>query len=125
MNKKKVLLGLLAVCVLICFWGVFSIKNYMDKVPKLTMKELGIVEAGQTLKLSDIVDVACKGEYHLELTIDSEIADAKVSEDKQSLFVGSDSGTIRVMISGYGGVPEYISEETVIHVSSGAQENNN
>lgn len=120
MNKKKVLLGLL---IIICLLGVLSIKNYIDKVPKLTVKELGIVEAGQTLELSDMVDVECKGDYRLELAIDSEIVDAKVSEDKQSLFVGSNSGNIRVTITGYGGVAEYISEETVIHVGLGAQAN--
>lgn len=110
-----ILLGLLVLC------GI-SVKGYLDKVPKLTVKGQRIVEAKQTLALSDIVDVECKGDYRLELAIDSEIDDAKVSEDKQSLFVGSNSGNIRVIISGYGEVTEFVSEETVIHVSLGAQE---
>lgn len=110
-----ILLGLLVLC------GI-SVKGYLDKVPKLTVKGQRIVEAEQTLALSDIVDVECKGDYRLELAIDSEIDDAKVSEDKQSLFVGSNSGNIRVIISGYGEVTEFVSEETVIHVSLGAQE---
>ncbi len=110
-----ILLGLLVLC------GI-SVKGYLDKVPRLTVKGQRIVEAEQTLALSDIVDVECKGDYRLELAIDSEIDDAKVSEDKQSLFVGSNSGNIRVIISGYGEVAEFVSEETVIHVSLGAQE---
>lgn len=110
-----ILLGLLVLC------GI-SVKGYLDKVPRLTVKGQRIVEAEQTLALSDIVDVECKGDYRLELAIDSEIDDAKVSEDKQSLFVGSNSGNIRVIISGYGEVTELVSEETVIHVSLGAQE---
>lgn len=110
-----ILLGLLVLC------GI-SVKGYLDKVPRLTVKGQRIVEAEQTLALSDIVDVECKGDYRLELAIDSEIDDAKVSEDKQSLFVGSNSGNIRVIISGYGEVTEFVSEETVIHVSLGAQE---
>ncbi|MDE6624753.1 MAG: hypothetical protein K2K56_00125 [Lachnospiraceae bacterium] len=116
MNKKKVLLGLFVICVFICLLGILSIKNYIDKVPKLTVKELGSVEVGQTLELLDMVNVECKGDYQLALAIDSEIADAKVSEDKQSLFVGSSPGTIRVTITGYGGGAELISEETVIRV---------
>jgi hypothetical protein len=110
-----ILLGLLVLC------GI-SVKGYLDKVPKLMVKGQRIVEAEQTLALSDIVDVECKGDYRLELAIDSKIDDAKVSEDKQSLFVGSNSGNIRVIISGYGEVTEFVSEETVIHVSLGAQE---
>lgn len=110
-----ILLGLLVLC------GI-SVKGYLDKVPRLTVKGQRIVEAEQTLALSDIVDVECKGDYRLELAMDSEIDDAKVSEDKQSLFVGSNSGNIRVIISGYGEVAEFVSEETVIHVSLGAQE---
>jgi len=67
-------------------------------------------------------DVECKGDYRLELAIDSEIDDARVSEDMQSLYVGSKSGNIRVTISGYGEVAEYVSEETIIHVSLGETE---
>lgn len=122
MNKKKVLFGILLICLFICLFGAFMIKSYIDKVPKITVKELGVVEAGQTLALSDLVDVRGKGDYRLALTIDSDIVDAKVSEDKQSLFVGSSSGNIRVTIVGYGEVAEYISEETIIHVESGAQD---
>lgn len=115
--NKKMIIGVVIAGIVVCLLGMVSIKNYVDRGPKLTVKEIGNVEAGQTLALSDMVDVECKGDYRLALVIDSEITDARVSEDKQSLFVGSSSGTIRVMISGYGEVAEFVSDEIVIHVN--------
>lgn len=121
-RKKKIIIAVIAGVIFCGLSGGLLVKDYIEKVPKLTVKGQRIVEAGQTLALSDIVDVECKGDYRLELAIDSEIDDAKVSENKQSLFVGSNSGNIRVIISGYGENPEFVSEETVLHVSLGAQE---
>lgn len=102
--------------------GGIAMKWYIERTPKLTVKGQRIVEAEQTLGLSELVEVECKGDYRVELTIDSEIDDARVSEDKQSLYVGSSSGNIRVTITAYGKASEAVSEETVIHVSLGAQE---
>lgn len=101
---------------------IYAVKDYIAKTPKLTVKRVGEVQAEESLTLQDLVDVECKGDYHLDIAIDTNIDDAKVSNDKQSLYVGSHSGYIKVIISGYGSVAEHVSEENVVYVGIGEQE---
>lgn len=126
MNKKKrniTIAIIAAVVVFILIGGIlFCIKEYTARTPKLNMRWIGAVEAEQTINLQDLVDVECKGDYYLEMSINTEISDAKVSEDGQSLYVGNNSGYITVTISGYGSVPDIVSEETIIFVTLGEQE---
>ena len=119
MKKKKVII--IASIILVVLFGVaalgiYEIYDYVSRTPKLHMKQIGEVEAGQTLTLQDLVDVECKGDYHLDIAIDTDIADAKVSDDKQSLYVGSHSGYIKIIVYGYGSVAEHASAESVVYV---------
>lgn len=125
MNKKKVMIivsGIVAVLFVVVAFGIYGVKDYIAKTPKLTLKWVGEVKAGQTLTLQDLVDVECKGDYHLDIAIDTNIDDAKVSNDKQFLYVGSHSGYIKVILSGYGSVAEHVSEENIVYVGLGEQE---
>lgn len=121
-RKRSLISVVIAGIIFLGLLGGIAMKWYIERTPKLTVKGQRIVEAEQTLGLSELVEVECKGDYRVELTIDSEIDDARVSEDKQSLYVGSSSGNIRVTMTAYGKASEDVSEETVIHVSLGAQE---
>lgn len=128
MKKKKVLIIVFVILAIICAvvaLGVYAIKDYIAKVPKLTMKWIGEVEAGQSLTVQDLVDVECDGDYHLDIAIDTNIDDAKVSDDKQSLYVGSQSGYIKVVVSGSGSVAEHTSAEGIIYVGFGEEERKN
>ena len=95
---------------------VLPIRSYLDHTPKLTIIWTGEAVTGQTIDLYDLVNVECKGDYHLELSIDTDIADAYVSEDKGSLYVGSQSGYITVIVSGSGTSKEFVSKEIVVYV---------
>lgn len=127
MNKKKrniiiTISTMLVVIILTVIIGVFAIKNYIAKTPKINLKGIDEVEALETITVDDLAWVECKGDYHTDISIVTEIGDAKVSEDKQSLYVGSSSGCITVVITAVGSVHESVSEETTIYVSLGEQE---
>ena len=110
----SIVLVLIACIVLYLLWGV---KDYMDKVPDITPKEKVTVKTGQTLTAEDMFDITCKGDYKVSLNImDSDIPDAKVTEEKQALFVGSSQGTIRVLICVTGEVAESTDAENTIVV---------
>lgn len=119
MNKKKcsiIILCILLFVIVGVLVFVLPIRSYLDHTPKLTTIWIGEAVTGQTLDLKDLVNVECKGDYHLELSIDTDIEDAIVSEDKQSLYVGSQPGNITVTVSGSGASKEFVSEEIVVHV---------
>ena len=112
------ILGTIVFFVAVGLFFYCGIKNYVDKVPKITPKSEISVMAGQTMATEDMFAVECKGKYELNLQIiESNIADAKVSDDKQTLYVGSSAGTIKIGVSGYGEVAEPVQEENRITVT--------
>lgn len=128
MKKKKIMIIVIIILVVlfgIVAIGIYAIKDYVAKTPKITMKWIGEVEAGKTLTLQDLVDVECDGDYHLDIAINTNIDDAKVSDDKQSLYVGSQSGYIKVVVSGSGRVAEHTSAEGVVYVGFGEEDREN
>lgn len=118
-NKWVVVIGaVLLFFACIGLYLVWELKDYIDKVPKITPKESVTVQTGQTLTVDDIFDVECKGEYRMRLTIsETEIPDAEISDDKQSVYVGSTPGTIRITAGGSGEVAEWAENENVIVVT--------
>lgn len=126
-NKKRVgkgmkVVGIVAGIVVLFFvfiglYLLWELKEYTDRVPKITPKENVTVKAGQTLFVEDMFEIECKGAYVMKLHIgETDISDAVVSEDKKQLYVGSKAGTIRVVVDGSGEVAEYVDGETVITV---------
>lgn len=119
-RKKKIIFvvsGVVLLFVAIVLFLGFGMKDYVDKVPKITPKNEVSAAAGQTLSIEDIFDVECKGEYELNLSLaDTDVFDAKVSDDKQTLYVGSSAGTITVSVTGYGEVAEPVGEENTVTV---------
>lgn len=119
MNKKKCIIIILCILLFIIVGAlvfVLPIRSYLDHTPKLTAIWTDEAVTGQTLDLKDLVDVECKGDYHLELSIDTDIEDASVSKNKQSLYVGSKPGYIKITVSGSGASKEFVSEEIFVHV---------
>ncbi|MBP5192200.1 MAG: hypothetical protein J6Z74_02540, partial [Eubacterium sp.] len=61
------------------------------------------VPSGIIYEASDMVDVKCKGDYELRVSIiDTNIPTADVAADKASVYAGDTSGYIHVEISGVG-----------------------
>lgn len=119
MNKKKCIIIVLCILLFVIVGVlvfVLPIRSYLEHTPKLTTIWTGEAVTEQTIYLKDLVDVECKGDYHLELSIDTDIEDATVSKDKQSLYVGSKPGYIKITVSGSGDSKEFVSEELFVHV---------
>lgn len=107
-------LVILACVGLYLLWGL---KDYMDKVPKITPKENVTAKSGQVLTAEDIFDIECKGSYEIKLSVvESDISDAKAGDEKQTIFTGTGKGTIRVLICASGEVAESADAENVVTV---------
>lgn len=120
-NSKKwmiyigIAVAIPAAVVLYLLWGV---KNYLDRVPDITPKASLQVATGQELTAEDIFDIQCKGSYMTKLNIEeTDISDALVSADRQTLYVGSVPGSIRVYVVATGEVAESTDSENTIVVT--------
>lgn len=124
MNKKLILGIVIAFTAFIVIVGgialavVLPIKDYVDRTPTIVPNTSITAESGDTLSVSDLCTVECKGDYTLSLVIlESEVSDAYVSQDGQTLHVGSEAGIITVSIVGRGDNAESRSEKAQIYVN--------
>ncbi len=104
------------VCVgLYLLWGL---NDYMEKVPQITPKASLQVTTGQELTVEDMFDIQCKGSYVTKLSImETDISDAMVSADGQTLYVGSAPGSIRISLLATGEVAETTDAKNTIIVT--------
>jgi len=110
MKNKKIIIGVTIafLSIIILLGGIaltifLPLKDYLDETPKITPDPTITVAHGETLSVSDLCQVECKGNYTLSLSItETQIPDAVVSADKQSIYVGSSAGVIIVEIMGRG-----------------------
>lgn len=124
MNKKLILGIVIAFTAFIVIVGgialavVLPIKDYVDRTPTIVSNTSITAESGDTLSISDLCTVECKGDYTLRLVIlESQVSDAYVSQDGQTLHVGSETGIITVSIVGRGDNAESRSEKAQIYVN--------
>lgn len=108
-NKKIIITVVIAFAAVFLSLGILAlaiflpVKNYLDETPKIAPDPSITVAHGETLSVSDLCQVKCKGNYTLSLSIiETQIPDAAVSADKQSIYVGSSAGVIIVEIMGRG-----------------------
>lgn len=108
-NKKIIITVVIALVAVLLSLGILALaiflplKNYIDETPKITPNPSITVAHGETLSVSDLCQVECKGNYTLSLSIiETQIPDAAVSTDGQSIYVGSSAGIIIVEIWGRG-----------------------
>ena len=113
-----IVVGLFAI---ICAAGVFS---YVSNVPKVYPKFLIVdLKAGETVRYDELADFKCVGGYHAYLAItDTNIPTAKLSEDKESIYVGDSRGYIHLSVIAIGDHSEGSSEEMYIFVSMSQEE---
>lgn len=127
MKKKKILIVIFTFPAVIFLLGgilitttLFSIKDYLDHVPEVIPNPSITAECGDTLTVSDLCQIECEGNYYPKIYMnDTQIADAMVSEDKQSIYVGSSAGVITVEISASGENAESSGATAKIYVGIG------
>lgn len=126
MKKKKTLLTILIISLaVILLLGIIALvtiilplKDYTDRTPDITPNTSVTAECGETLLVSELCTVECKGNYTLDLfIIESQVPDAYVNQDKQSIYVGSSAGIITVSINGRGDNAESRAEKMQIYVN--------
>lgn len=124
MNKKLILGIVIAFTAFIVIVGgialavVLPIKDYVDRTPTIVPNTPITAKSGDTLSVSDLCTVECKGDYTISLVIlESQVSDAYVSQDGQTLHVGSETGIITVSVVGRGDNAESRSEKAQIYVN--------
>lgn len=106
MNKTKrtviavivVTLVLVAALVLVVIRDLF---NYMNNVPKINAKESIVVDAGDTLGIDELATIENYRSAEIRYTSDDE-SDIVVSEDKQSIYVGTNETEFDVSVFAQG-----------------------
>lgn len=121
---KIVKLAALAVLAAAAVCGI-GVYRYVSNVPELTAKNwLQDVVTDNTLSWNNLYNIKCSGDYSVELRIlDTNIPDAKISEDKAEVYVGSKAGYIHLSAIGQGKRSEYGEEtDTYIYTTMGTDE---
>ncbi|MBQ8171640.1 MAG: hypothetical protein IJZ95_06600 [Oscillospiraceae bacterium] len=99
----------------VTIWGLV---DYMEKVPVITPKTNIYAEAGTTLSISDLADIekATTTKIFLQTISDDVEKTATVSADRQTLFVGYNTGPIEVLILATGENAESREDTVTVNV---------
>lgn len=109
-NRKKKNAGrniAIAFLVIIALTGIYlvvGLKQYMDQNPQITPYENVVCQAGETLSVEQLVEIeVAKDVKILGISEDTrEDTDAKVTEDRQAVYVGSQPGSFQVSVLATG-----------------------
>lgn len=147
-NKKRlwIIWSILGIVLVFGGAGVAGAIHYVNQVPKITAREFVEVKSGETLSLSDLAEITCKGKYTVRLEIaETNVNSAKVLEEElkaegdgtkqekdaskpddgmshPALYVGDEAGYVRLMINVAGYVAELVGENVTIYVKPGEAE---
>lgn len=104
-SRLKTALTVIAL-VIVAVGGVFGygVYDYVSNVPKLTPKQQSFeAVCGQTVGWDELFDVQCRGEFFVQMYIEeTDTDDAELSEGKDSIYVGSSEGSIKLIAVGVG-----------------------
>lgn len=122
--KKSVKIILFAAVLAIVTAAVvlgIALKKYLDEVPVITPKSPVYAEIGSTLSIANLADIEQAESSRIgsiEWLTDSadNAANAKVSDDGQTLFVGDYTGTFDVTVHAVGKNSESRSEKVTVEV---------
>lgn len=122
--KKSVKIVLLAVVLAIVTAAAvlgFAVKKYLDEVPIITPRSPVYAEIGSTVSIADLADIERSvssriGLIEWHIAGESDTANAKVSDDGQSLFVGDYIGSFDVTVHATGKNSESVSEKVTVEV---------
>lgn len=122
--KKSVKIILFAAVLAIVTAAVvlgLALKKYLNEVPVITPKSPVYAEIGSTLSIADLADIERAESSRIgsiEWLTDSadNAANAKISGDGQTLFVGDYTGTFDVTVHAVGKNSESRSEKVTVEV---------
>jgi len=125
-KKRWGLRIVIAVITVILILGVICVMGavrYVSLVPKLTVKEQLEVPCGAQISWKELVSVECKGDYSVRLMItDTNSSTAKVLGEKDpELYVGEETGYVRLSVTAVGEVAELVQEEAIVYVKPDAK----
>lgn len=103
-TRRNVAIVILGVIVLTAVYLAVGLKNYLDQSPRITPYENVVSHVGETLTIEQLAKIEQGKEVRiLGISEDTrEHTDAKVTEDKQAVYVGSQPGTFQVQIMATG-----------------------
>lgn len=99
-----------------------AVKKYLDEVPIITSKSPVYAEIGSTVSIADLADIERAESSGISSDIEwhvsgaSDTANAKVSGDRQSLFVGNYMGAFDVKVFAVGKNSESREEKVTVEV---------
>ncbi|MDE7303820.1 MAG: hypothetical protein K2N60_10940 [Oscillospiraceae bacterium] len=100
-----------------------AVKKYLDEVPVIAPKSPVYAEIGSTISIADLADIERSmssriGSIEWHIAGESDITNAKVSDDGQSLFVGDYPGSFDVTVHAVGENSESRTEKVTVEVYS-------
>ncbi len=115
---KKLVIIILTILVAIAVVLIIGIKRYIDKTPVLSQKPHTIyAEVGETLTINQLADI--ENAEHISISYFESDTDmsAVISDDKQNIMVGYNTGTLRVTITAQGSNAESRDITVEVYVS--------
>lgn len=109
-NRKKkntgrnIAIAILAVIVLTGIYLIIGLKRYMDENPRITPYENVVCQVGETLSIEQMAKIEVAKEVKILVISEDtrEDTDAKITEDKQAVYVGSQPGNFQVSVLATG-----------------------
>lgn len=125
-NRKKKNTGrniAIAILVVIALTGIYlvvGLKQYMNQNPRITPYENVVCQAGETLSVEQLAEIeVAKDVKILGISEDTrEDTDAKVTEDRQAVYVGSQPGSFQVSVLATGSNHESSEVQVQVTVES-------
>lgn len=99
-----IIMIIVVIALLTVVYLLFGLKRFMDANPQITPYENVSCRVGETLSIEELVKIEKAKEVKiLGISEDTrEQTDAKITEDKQAVYVGSQPGTFQVSVMATG-----------------------
>ncbi len=101
--KRAIIIIISAIALIAALAVILCVKSYLDDMPVLSQKPHTIyAEVGETLTINQLADI--ENAEHISISYFESDTDmsAEISDDKQNIMVGYNTGTLRVTITAQG-----------------------
>ena len=123
-EKKKTgkIIGILAVILVVVFVLAFVVlflplKKYLDATPKIAPISQVEVKVGDTVQVSDLFDIECRGDYTVKMSVDaSDYFVIQMSEDGQSFVAKGAAEGIVIYVNARGSNAESVDATNTITI---------
>ncbi len=117
---KKLVIVILTVLIAAAAAVIISVKSCLDDMPVLSQKPHTIyANVGETLSVNQLADVENAKRVFISGVESETDMSAAISDDKQSIMVGYNTGNLRVTVTAAGSnnIRNNIVVDIVVHVS--------